>query len=79
MVSLNSFLNMFVYFLYSETSEKRNKDTNLNYLVNNSLTLFIVLFISLALYMNIQKYELRFYLFIHFQLLKFRMFDTELE
>ena len=29
--------------------------------------------ISLALYMNIQKYELRFYLLPHFELLQFRM------
>ena len=31
--------------------------------------------ILLVLYVNMQKYELRFYLLIHFQLLKLRMFD----
>ena len=52
--------------------QKRNKDTNLNYFTHDSFTELIVLFILLALYMYMQKYELGFNLHIHFQLLKFR-------
>ena len=58
---------------------KRDNNNNyyddhfLNYLPNNSFTKWnkniiklIVIFILLALYMNMQKYQLRFYLLIHF-------------
>ena len=34
---------------------------------------------QLALHMNMQKYQLRFYLLIPFQLLKFRMFHSEIK
>ena len=31
-----------------------------------------------ALYMNMQKYELKFHFLINFQFLKFRMFDSKI-
>ena len=59
-VDTNSLSYIFVYFSYSETSEKRNKNTNLNYFTHDSFTELIVLFIILALYVNMQKYEFSF-------------------
>ena len=56
-----------------------NTDTNLNDFSHNSLTELIVFIIMLALYLNIQIYELRLYLLIHFHLLKFRMFDSKIK
>ena len=47
--------------------------------MNNSFTELIALSILLTLHMNMQKYELRFYLLKHFHLLKFRMFDSEIK
>ena len=35
--------------------------------------------ILLVLYMNMQKYGIRFYLLKHFQLLKWRMFDSKIK
>ena len=75
----NSILNIFVYFSYSETSQKRNKDINLNYFTCNSFTELIVLFSLLPLYMNMEIYELRYYLLLHFQFLKFHMFNTKIK
>ena len=58
--------------------QNRNWDTNLNYFPHDSLTELIVLFISHALYMNIHKHKLR-YLLIHFQFLRYRMFDFKMK
>ena len=44
--------------------QKRNKDNNLNYFTHNSFAELIVSSILLALHINMQKYELRFYLLI---------------
>ena len=42
------------------------KSPQFNYFTHNSLTEIIILFILLALHMNMQIYELKFYLLIHF-------------
>ena len=66
-VETNSLPYILVYFSYSETSEAKN-NANLKYFTHNSFTELIVSFILLALYMNMQKYELRFYTFSVFEI-----------
>ena len=51
--------------------QKRNIDNNLNYFTHDSYTELIIILS--------QKYELRFYHLIYFQLLTFRMFDSKIK
>ena len=74
----NSLLNIFIYISNSETSEKRNKDPNLNYFTDTIFAELIVLFILIELYMNMEICELTFYLLLHFQSLKLHLLDSKI-